>query len=324
MNLSTKIWIIIGALLGVNTLIFIGYTQYQITKRQDAIQTQMTEMKQLADNISRAQTNWATKGDLETIAKQNDISLQPIKDDLQTLKASLTAINVVSVQSGSQVINNVPSTSTTPNPNPSNTPSTNITNEYANNRQVLQLNEKFSNVDVPFGEVGFSSWQDKPWDLSIKSREYKVSTVLGTDKNQKQYAYNTFSIKVDNKEYPVKINSNNFSQEYPSPSFSFWNPRLYLGVNGGIDVNQFHGELTPDISVAFMSYGKYETQPDLSILQVGVGYGAISKRPQAVITPITYNVGQHIPLMTNLHVGPTLQLGTNGDITVGAGLKLGM
>lgn len=323
MNLSTKVWVIIGALLGVSALIFIGYTQYQISKRQEAIQTQMTQMKELADNITRAQTNWATKGDLENIAKQNNIDLQPIKDDLQTLKASLTAINVVSVNSIGETGHNIPSTSTTPNPNPAPVPTT-ITNEYNKNRQVLQLDEDFANVKVPIGEVAFSAWQDKPWDLNIKPREYKVSTVLGTDENQKQYAYNKFSIKVDNKEYDVKINSDNFTQEYPSPSFSFWNPRLYLGIDGGVNVNQVHGELTPNIGVAFMSYGKYKTAPDLTFLQVGVGYGTDSKRPQAVITPITYNVGQHIPLMSNLHVGPTLQLGTNGDITVGAGLRLGM
>lgn len=323
MNLSTKILIGLGAVI---TTIIIGlllYNTYQVNKRLEAIQTQTTQMKQLADNINRAQTTWATKEDLDKLAKQNNLDIGAIKDDLKTLNASLTAINITTVHSSGQIGNNIPSTSTTPNPNHTPAPPIDMFG-YWRNRQVFKLDEKFANVTVPIGEVGFSAWQEKPWDVNIAPREYKAITVLGTDENQKQYAYNKFIVKVGDKEYPVKINDNTFAQEYPSPKFSWWNPRLYLGIDGGINVNSVHGEVTPSVNLGIMSYGRYKNQPDLSILQVGVGYGIDSRRPQFLLTPVTYNIGQHIPLMTNLHVGPTVQVGTNGEVTIGGGFRVGL
>lgn len=323
MNLTTKILLIIGGLVVTAVLGFLVYNQYQISKRQEAILTQMVPMQQLADNIARAQATWATKADLDNFAKQNNLDLDVIKKDLAILNASVTGINVTTVQSSGQVGTNVSSTGSTPNPTPSVAPPVDMFG-YFKNRQTLKLDEKFADASVPFGEVGFSAWQEKPWDINVSPREYKATTVLGTDENQRQYAYNKFIIKVGDKEYPVKIASNQFEQEYPSPKFSFWNPRLYLGIDGGINVTTVRGEVTPNVSLGIMSYGKFKNQPDLSILQLGVGYGIDSKTPQLMVTPITYNIGQHIPLMTNLHVGPTLQVGTNGDVTIGGGLRVGL
>lgn len=323
MNLTTKILLIVGALIVSGVLGFLVYNQYQISKRQEAILTQMVPMKELADNINRAQAGWATKEDLDNFAKKNNLDLDVIKKDLATLNASVTGINVTTVHSSGQTGNNIPSTGTTPNPTPGVAPPIDMFG-YFKNRQTLHLDEKFADASVPFGEVGFSAWQEKPWDVSVAPRDYKATTVLGTDENQRQYAYNKFTIKVGDKEYPVKISENQFQQEYPSPKFSFWNPRLYLGIDGGLNVNSLRGEATPNISLGIMSYGKYKSQPDLSILQLGVGYGIDSKTPQFMITPITYNIGKHIPLMTNLHLGPTLQVGTNGDVTIGGGLRVGL
>lgn len=323
MSLTTKILIWLGALLVIGTLGFIVYSQHQIAVRQDAIQNQVVQMKELADGINRAQATWATKQDLDNIAKANNLNIQTIQDDLKTLNASLTAINVTTINSSGQVATNIASTKTTPSPTPGVAPPIDLFGYY-NNRQVLKLDEKFADGSVPFGEVGFSAWQEKPWDINVSPREYKAITVLGTDENQRQYAYNKFSIKVGDKEYPVKITNNSFSQEYPTAKFTWWNPRLYLGIDGGINLSQVRGEATPNINLGIMSYGKYKNNPDLSVLQIGIGYGIDSRRPQFILTPITYNIGQHIPLMSNLHVGPTVQVGTSGDVTVGAGFRLGM
>src|ERR1700744_1975119 len=115
MNLKTKIAIVGIAILLISLFGFIIYTQHEISKKQDAINTQMIAMKQLPDGTSRGQTNWATKDDLDALGKQNGVDMQAIRDDLKTFKADLTAVNVVSVKSTAQVGNNIASTSTTPN-----------------------------------------------------------------------------------------------------------------------------------------------------------------------------------------------------------------
>lgn len=322
MDLKTKIGLIILTIITLGLLGFIVYHQYEIEKRQDAIQTQMTQMKTLPDGTQRAETHWATKEDLEALGKQNSVDMQAVQKDLETLHASLTAVNVVSVKSSEQVANNLSATSTTPNPNPQGIPTTDAFG-YFKNRQVLKLDENFDGTKVPIGEVGFSAWQAKPFDLNLQSRTYSVATVIGTDENQKQYAYNKFVIKVGDKEYPVKIANNTFSQEYPEAKFHF-EPRLFLGVNGGLNINQMKGEAFPDLSLGVIQYSKFTKNPTLTFLDVGIGYAMIDKRPIVSITPITYNIGEKLPLIDNVHLGPVLGVETNGNLTVGAGFRIGM
>jgi hypothetical protein len=338
MTLAAKILISLGALAIAGMIAIILYNQHQLAAQQTAIQTQLVATKQLADNINRAMGTWATKADLDAFAKDNDLNLQVIKDDLATLNASVTAISQVSVASNPQVANNIGSTSTTtatpaPNPNPPPTVTCNGNQipcptqdpfGFLSNRQVLHIDEQFPDTKVPVGDVGFSAWQQKPWDINIQPRQYNATTVLGTDENNKQYAYNKFTIKVGDKEYPVKISNNTFMQEYPTATFSWWNPRLYLGADGSINLSSLHGEATPGLHVSFMSYGQYKTQPDLAILQVGAGYGIDSHHPQLVITPASYNIGKFIPLMNNLYVGPSAQVDTTGNVGVGVGFRVGM
>lgn len=330
MSLSSKILIFVGALV----LLIVGgvvvYKQFEISARQDAIEKQVVAQKELADGITRAMAQYATKQDIDNMAKDNNVNLKTIQDDLKKLNASITAINVVTTKSLPQVEANVSSTGTQPGSNvPAVAACYSDPNKYQQNTQKLSLNEMFTgtdgkNLSIPFGEVGFSAWQDKPWNYNTVAREYKSVTVLGTDENQRQYAYSKFSIGANGKDYDVKIGTSTFKQEYPDPKFSFFNPRLYLGVDGGINLSTLHGEAAPNVSVQLMSYGKYKTQPDLSILQVGAGYNIEAKKPSLSLTPIMYNVGKHLPLMNNLYIGPSIQVSTAGEIGIMGGIKVGL
>jgi hypothetical protein len=192
-------------------------------------------------------------------------------------------------------------------------------------QQNLALNEDFGSVKVPFGQVGFSAWQQKPWSIDIPQRDYNVATVVGTDENQRQYFYNKFSMTTGGKTYDIPIKSATTKQEYPSPKWSWWNPRLLMGLDGGVNITNVKGEFTPSVNVGIMSYGQYKTTPDFSILEVGVGYGVVNKTPQVIVTPVAYNIGKNLfsPLMNNTYIGPSLQVGTDGSLGVGGGLRVG-
>jgi hypothetical protein len=322
MSLSTKILLIIGSILTLGLLSFIAYKQVEISTRQQAIEAQVISQKQLVDGIVRSQSSWATKDDVDKFIKDNGVNLKAIQEDLDKLHAEITAATTIVVDSKGQHTGNLPSTNTgTSNPNPSNVPDP---YGYLAKQQNLAISEDFGTVKVPIGSIGFSAWQAAPWNIDIKAREYHVSSVIGTDENQKVSVYNKFAVKVDGKAYDVPIKTATTEQVYPTAKFSFFNPRLFLATSGGVGVRTVQGEFTPSLNVGIMSYGKYKTQPDFSVLQVGVGFGVVSRKPQVLISPGAYNVGQHIPLMHNLYIGPTVGIGTDGNVFVMGSLAVAL
>ncbi len=320
-----KILVAIGAIALFGTLAFVIYNQVQLKNQQTAIQTQLVEQRQLVDGIVRSQNQYATKQDVEKFAKDNNINLGAIKDDLEKLNAQVTSINVVLASSNPQHGTHIPSGPPGPvNPTPVD-PNNPDPYGYMKRQQNLALNEDFGTLKVPFGQVGFSAWQKDPWSIDINQRDYNVATVVGTDENQRQYFYNKFTVTTGGKNYDIPIKTATTKQEYPTAKWSWWNPRLLMGLDGGVNITNVKGEFTPHIGVGIMSYGQYKTTPDFSILEVGVGYGTVNKTGQVVVTPVAYNIGKNLfsPLMNNTYIGPSLSIGTDGSIGAGAGLRVG-
>lgn len=324
MSLLNKLLIVLGAISIIGLLSIIVYQQIQLGKKQDAIEMQVVKQKELVDGITRSMNEFASKKDIDQFIKDNGVNLKAIQDDLSKLHAAVSSANSVVVISGGQKGNNIPTTNTGPvNPNPVD-PANPDPFGYSSHQQNLALNEDFSGVKVPIGQVGFSAWQKEPWSIDIKPREYHAISVVGVDENQRTYFYNKFTLKVDNKDYDIKINSAETKQIYPEAKFSWWNPRLFLGVDGGVNTTQLKGEITPNLSLGIMSYGQYKTQPDFSILQIGVGYGTVSQTAQVSITPVSYNIGKHLPLMNNLYIGPSVSLSSTGSLSIMGGIKVGL
>lgn len=334
----TKILIAVGVIVTFGVVAFIIYNQEQHKAQLAQIQTQITQQQQLVDGIMRSSSQYATTADLQKFASDNGIALQAIQDNLKSLNSQLAAINVVSVDSTPQTGNNLPSSGTGPsNPNPSPpqtvtcTPGGTVTCPntdpygYQKAQQQFTLNEDFGNLKVPFGTVGFSAWQPSPWNVSIPQREYDVDTVVGVDQNERQTFYNKFTVKVDGQSYEIPIARATTEQQVPTASWSWWNPRLLMGLDGGVNINHVTGEFTPSVNLGIMSYGQYKTTPDFSVLEVGLGYGTVNKTAEVVVTPVAYNIGKKLfsPLMNNTYVGPSLSIGTDGSIGAGAGLRVG-
>lgn len=335
MPTSTKIVIIISAILFIIMGGFIVYKEHQNTLQMQAITQQMTSQKQLGDNITRSLATFATKDDMNAFAKDNGVNLDNIRKDLASLGSSLTAMNKADVDSSGEKVTNIASTSTTVNPNIPPAPTVTCDgksiscpntdpNGYTKNIQNLHLDETFANNDnVPIGNVSFDASNAKPWSVNIWPREYVSVTTLGADEDQKYTAYNNFSINVNGKQYPINITNSKLIQQYPSAHFTFW-PRLYLGLDGGVTIVPLQPELTPGVSLGVIGYGQYRTQPDLSILQVGVGYGVVSKNLQFTLMPIAYNIGSKIPLMSNFYIGPQVSMDIEGHFTAGIGVRVGL
>lgn len=332
-----KILVAIGAVAIISTLGLIIYNQEKIKNQQTAIQSSVVAQQQLVDGIMRSQNQYATAADLAKFATDNGVNLQAIQDNLKTLGAQLTAVNVVTAVSSGQVATNIPSSGTGPTnpvaPVSLTVPCVNGTatcpnqdpNGYQKVQQNLALNEDFGTLKVPVGTVGFSAWQAAPWDVNISPREYDADTVVGTDENERQTFYNTFTVKVGTQSYKIPIKNATTKQQVPTSKFTFWNPRLLLGMDVGGNINHVKGEFTPSVSLGIASIGQYKTTPDWSIGEVGVGYGVVNKTAEVVVTPVAFNVGKKLfaPLVNNTYVGPSLSVGTDGSVGVGAGLRVG-
>lgn len=336
-----KILLFVGLILTLGALGFIIYNQHQLSVQQTAIQTEQVAQRQLIDGIVRSQTSWATQQDVANLLAANGVNsdaLKAIQNDMATVKASLTTANVVVTNSQGQVATNQPSTGTGPaNPNPTapvtvacpsggsvTCPSTDPFG-FMQAQQTFALNEKFGTVSVPIGTVGFSAFQAQPWSENIAPRTYTVDNVIGTDENQRNYVYNQFNITTGGKTYTVPITSSTTKRVYPTATFSFWNPRLLLGMDGGFNASHVKGEATPTLNLGIMSYGRYKTTPDFSVLEVGAGYQVVNKKFALTITPVAYNIGRNVfaPLMNNTYLAPSVSVATDGSWTVSAGVRVG-
>lgn len=327
MTLLNKILIFAGVIILIGLFGFTIYKLNEISNRQVAIETKIVAQKELVEGIMRSQNQYATKDDINKFIKDNGVNLKAIKEDLDNLHAEISSVNVILVNSAGQRGTNIPSTGGgVTNPNPVN-PNDPDPFGYMKKEQLLSLNEKFADVNVPFGKVGFSAWQEKPWSINILPRQYKVINVVGTDENQRNYFYNKFSVNVDNKDYDIKISTAETKQEFPEAKFSFWNPRLFLTAGGGISLTQapIQGSANLGVTLGIMSYGKFKTTPDISVLQIGLGYETGSQRPAAILNPVSFNIGKLLPngLANNTFVGPSLQVDTAGNVITGGNLSLG-
>lgn len=358
MTTLNKILLIILGITIVGAIAFIVYQQHQMSTMQQQLNTSLIAQKTLLDGITRSSSQYVTKQDLDSFAQQNNVNLAAIQKDVGSLNATITGMNQIVVTSQGQNQSGLASTGTKPITHPTPPPPT-VTcngqeipcpnadpNGYQKNAQDFGLVEQFTSnssvagvgtglasgtpapspTNVPIGSVEFDASSAKPWSVNIYPRSYDVTNVLATDENGKQTVYNQFSINVNNQSYKVPVGQAKFVQQYPTPSFSFWNPRLFLTADGGVGVSKLpvKGEFVPGGRLGIMSYGTTKTSPDWSFLQVGAGYGVVSGKPQFMLSPLQYNIGKHLPFMSNTYIGPTLSVGTDGNVVVAGGLSVGL
>ena len=336
---KVKNYLLVISLVLLSSFSFIVYFLYKdkiiLKQEKEAIEKQVVAQKELVDNITRSMSQYSTKKDLEEYIKQSNVNYKAIKEDLDKIDGKIVASNKVVVVSTGVKQDNISSTGSIPNGESKDPPQvdcngTKITcpdvdkYKHLSNKRFFDLEEQFGSLLVPFGRVTFDASKEKPWGKDIKSREYKLSTVVGMDENQRHYFYNKLTITVDNKDYDLKISKAESKEEFPKPKFSAFNPRLFLGISGGINIKEIQGTFSPNLSVGLMSYGKFKNQPDFIFLQLGVGYNTVSKNTGLFFNPFSYNLGNHIPLIKNTYIGPSLQIHQNKNInilgTISAGL----
>ena len=326
MRVKHKIIIALSSILAVLALIFMIKWQHDIAAKQASIENQMVAFKQLADNVARAQTNVVSKDDLEKFGTTLGLNMSNIQKDISSLNATIAGISNTQVQTSGFRGSGLGSTTSKVDPTAPKVASNAIDQfGYLTNRQGYDLNEPFgTGTNVPFGTVGFSAWEAKPWDITIFPRDYSIDSVISEDQAGKKFIYNKITITAQNKTYEIPIQKSTFKEVLPSPSFSI-NPKLYLGLGAIGIINPIPSpDVVPTLGVSVFSYGKTKADPDAIFLGLGLGIEARAIRPSLTVLPAAYNIGHHIPLMHNLFLAPFLGVDTKGAFSVGGGLVVGL
>jgi hypothetical protein len=336
MDWKTKTIVAGGTVLVMSVMGYIIKIQHDTVERLKFIETSVVESKDIGNGIIREQSSYVTKKDLEKMVNDQGIDLSAIKKDLSTLGANVDSISSVKVISKGYSADHIGSTSTTPKdtvPSTDTTPRPDTTVKpavaadpygYQSSTQWLTLTEPVGGNNVPVGKVGFSAWDPKPWSEQIAPRTYSSTTVLGKNDEGRTYAYSKFEIDVDGKKYIIPITEAKIAQEVPSPSFHF-SPRLYLGVDFGVIANPpTHFEVMPDLGLSFFSYGQTKLNPDWTFLTVGLGYETQTKGLALYLSPVDYNIANHLPFVDNLFIGPAFSLDPKGNVGLYIGIRVGL
>lgn len=338
-SIINKILITLAGLIFLIGFIWIIKLQYDAKNKQEALDQAIIEMRQLKDNIARSQAQYVDKDTLDKFSKDIGFKLEDIQDDLHKLNADVAAINNISIVTPGGHFTNMPSSSSNNNapiqlPNILPCQDNVCINPdkfgYLNSSQTLQLHEPFNQqLTVPFGSVSFEAWQKQPWSLNILPRNYSVTTVIAQDDNGRHFAYNKFSIIVDNKTYDVPIKTAKLVEQIPEAKWHWWNPRLFLTTGGSVKVTHvppIQGDVNLGLTFGFLDYGKFRNSPDISVLQMGLGYQFIDKSPSVIINPVMFNFGRIIPgnFISNSYIGPSVQIDIKGNVMPGINLGFGL
>ena len=198
---------------------------------------------------------------------------------------------------------------------------TNVGNVVAELKQTVRLNQSSDHTyirgnendhefidiknakDVPIAwSMFYPNKTENKWKSGTYQQDYYTNIVIAENKEGKEEVIAKTYMTVDkagyrDKQVPVDVKSVNWVKEKTKERSFAFNPTLSLGINSNID------DIYPILDIGFFSYGKTYKDFDFRFLNVGVGY---NDDLYFGVSPVQYNLGNYLPLISNLLVGPTV------------------
>jgi len=159
------------------------------------------------------------------------------------------------------------------------------------------------------------------YDLHMRFQGQLVQSIAPS--GAVNHYFNLYEIN-DKGERVAKMTLDKFEVVVQKPkdkSFSWWNPKLDLGFFlGGTTSLKFASGAT--IGMSIMSYGLTKNDLDFRFIRFGIdlSYEAIGLS----FSPVAYNVGNFIPIISNLWIGPYLGTTLNMGSSLGLQLTVGL
>lgn len=335
MSNRLTIGIAIGSSIIFIIILFVIYFGWKsLLEENQKLRSEMVEFKKLTNTLIRSSTKWATKDDLNTNLKAllSKKDLKTLRNDMKTLDSRL---HVVGKTIG-KIRNKVAELQSSDNEGLDNKivecDDGKIVDVYGYTKRAQIKNIKDAN-DAPVAEVKFNASQEKPWGYEVYERNHRLATIIGKkDSGQLTFhhklEYSVPSVDPD-KFYNIELTSSEYLQ-IPLKNRFFWlNPKLDINVFMGGRVHQFaYGFGKPneiislglDVGMSLSSYGKTKVNSLFRMFRFGIGYNASRQGGHLSFAPIAFNIGNPLPLLTNLYFTPQVGIDTGGGITINLGV----
>lgn len=100
-----------------------------------------------------------------------------------------------------------------------------------------------------------------------------------------------------------------------------WSFNMRISAYANTMVNEAgDGIFAPGLGVSFFSYGRTDRDIDWKFLGIGAVYDG--KDPYLFVEPFSWNVGNVLPVVENLFIGPIGGMNTSGEWSLGVGLSI--
>jgi hypothetical protein len=177
--------------------------------------------------------------------------------------------------------------------------------------------------ELPFAWAMYSPniESEEKWTTGSYPMKLHTKIALGEDKESggrkdayvESYMTSEIFAADKGKKFPIEIASVDWVEKPPQEKRFMFNTRLSMGIN-------MTDEAFPALEASFFSYGRTEVDMDWRFL--GLGYGMSSDNRYLYLNPASYNIGNHLPFVKNLFLGPMIGYDGDSEITWGAGIQV--
>ena len=326
--------VIFGAV--VVFIIFAGYNGIQYIKNymnfntnivgiessiQKRIDAQNREFKQITDNQARAHTEIVNslKDEIKELSKTN----KEVVKDIEEASEKIKSIGAVQTEMNVNLSRKIDAIS-----DHTYKEGTGEYNEQYFKKIMAKAKDKGGNVvEIPLGWAMFfpNREPEKQWKTGIYPLEYYLKIIQTEQKTGQMNTYAEAWVETDQpKEYkdtkfPLTIKEMEFKQEKKSnKEFFLWAPHLNLNLDYSFS-STLDNNIAGGLSFSTMGYGITKNDLDWKFLEFG--FNTNGKDFTLKLSPFSYNIGRHIPLISNTFLGPFVGFGSDGAV-YGIGLSI--
>ena len=139
-------------------------------------------------------------------------------------------------------------------------------------------------------------------ETDAKDENYRLDVIGET------WIENNRNSETKGNQYPIKLNSFEWTRRELKDKRWAFNPRTSIGFNAGTT-------LFPSLNLSFFSYGK--TKGDMDWKFLTAGGGGNNDDWQLHLSPASYNIGKPIPLIDNIFLGPYISIDGQSETGIG-------
>jgi hypothetical protein len=281
------------------------------------------QSQKITESIIRSETKRVRdSSDLEEFIKSNGTNISKVKEDLKNLGARMLSTTTTTAETKNIYNYYVKSDKgpeiTSKNKVPECKGDGRPIDLHGYTREVQHHNVDDSN-GMRLAQVSFDASSKRPWSETVYKIRYKTNSVTSKTNNGTIVVHTQMLASNEKiqpgKVFELEVVDSTTLQTEEKPRFKFFDPGLYLSLNAGIIVwNKLGFSLPINLNFSLMSYGEWK------FLAVGIGLDTFEKSFDAQLIPFLYNIGDPIPLLTNLYIYPYVGVDHRVNTSIGLGL----